>query len=229
MTTLGPYPPLPTGNRQDYAFRYRDPEGAPSADGNRYHSAVDWFTTSKGGDPVRAPHDGVIVESRTSGGDTSGQVFGGTLKLQDPTGRVWVFRHVEPAVPFGDRVDRGDIVAHITRWRDWPGGSHAHHEIWRGLGGGYSHENMVDPATVEWDTRLTVPTPPPPFGASLRLVLGERQWAGWDEAGPAMRWVTRNGVKPDTPCAISWRGNVWRGRDQVIAVCTNLTRRFLNA
>jgi len=226
----GPFPPLPIKNRQDYAFKYRDAQGAPDVTGARYHGAVDWFTGGTGGDAVRSPEDGKIIDVLASRG-SSGQVFGGVVRID--CGRcVYVLRHVEPMVREGEQVSRGDVVAHVTRWRDWPSGSHLHMEIWRTFAGGYRLENMMDPGEVTWDDRIG--PPPPPFGGSLRLVIdppdgGRRSWAGWDKAGPAMRWVAANGLDPRTVCALSWRGNVWRGPANVRAVATNLVRRFLDA
>ena len=44
----------------------------------------------------------------------TGQVFGGTVKIEEPNGRVWVFRHVVPKVRVGDAVVRGEPVATVT-------------------------------------------------------------------------------------------------------------------
>jgi murein DD-endopeptidase MepM/ murein hydrolase activator NlpD len=125
------------------AFNYADAEGAPDAKGVRRHSAVDWFAPP--GSPVRAPVGGKIVEVKASRGN-SGQVYGGVVKVQDASGRVFVFRHVDPkGVRVGQRVGAGQVIAGVT---DWTGGSdHAHHEIWKTLAGGYNHGNMIDPAT----------------------------------------------------------------------------------
>lgn len=145
--SLTAYPPLPVTARRDFAFRVPDPEGAPSSNGSRYHSAVDWF--SPAGTTVHAPRGGKVIESRDTG-DISGQVFGGTVKIQDAEGRVWAMRHVVPTVGLGRTVDTGDPVATVSQWLDWPGGTHCHMEIWKSLSGGYRHENMLDPASVEW-------------------------------------------------------------------------------
>lgn len=118
-----------------------DAEGAPDARGVRHHAGKDWF--APGGSPVRAPVAGTVVEVRASRGNT-GQVFGGTVKLQGADGRVWVFRHVDPAgVAVGQRVGAGQTLATVTDWRSGP--DHVHLELWRTLAGGYRFENMVDP------------------------------------------------------------------------------------
>lgn len=134
-------PPLatPPGSRSEFAVP--DAHGAPADDGRRYHAAKDWF--APGGSPVRAPVAGLVVEARTNG-DRSGQIFGGTVKIQDALGRVWVFRHVDPRSPVTGRlVGAGEIVATVTPWRDGP--PHAHIEVWQTLAGGYDFENMLDP------------------------------------------------------------------------------------
>jgi len=141
------YPPLPLSARRDFAFLVPDPEGAPNASGRRFHAAVDWF--SPAGTKVYAPHGGTVIESRDTG-DISGQVFGGTVKVQDPEGVVWVFRHVVPTVRLGAKVDAGDPIAVVSQWLDWPGGTHAHHEIWKTAAGGYRVENMLNPADVDY-------------------------------------------------------------------------------
>jgi peptidoglycan hydrolase-like protein with peptidoglycan-binding domain len=125
-------------------FGVRDAEGAPANNGARFHAGKDWF--APGGSRVRAPVDGKIVEVRPSSGN-SGQVFGGTVKVQGKDGKVWVFRHVDPArVHLGQHVKAGDTLAHVTRWADGP--SHTHVELWKTFSGGYDFENMIDPMSV---------------------------------------------------------------------------------
>jgi len=130
---------------RDFAFRYRDPEGMPSADGSRYHGAVDWFAPA--GAQIVAPVAGRVVESYRSN-DSTGPVFGGALKIQDAAGRVWAMRHVQPSVGVGFQVVPGQVVAEVHQWDD--GGEHLHMEIWRTLAGGYRLENALDPASVSW-------------------------------------------------------------------------------
>lgn len=122
-------------------FGVPDAEGAPSSRGGRFHAGKDWFAPA--GATVRAPVSGRIVEVRPSVGN-SGQVFGGTVKVQAEDGKVWVFRHVDPRnVRTGQRVNAGDPIARITNWTGGP--DHAHIELWKTLGGGYRYENMIDP------------------------------------------------------------------------------------
>lgn len=124
-------------------FAVADAEGAPAADGQRYHAGKDWF--APGGTAVRSPIDGKVVEVTPSSG-SSGQIFGGTVKIEGENGRVWAFRHVDPKdLDVGQRVKAGDRVASITEWQDGP--SHAHIELWKSLEGGYTFENMIDPMT----------------------------------------------------------------------------------
>lgn len=194
----------------DYAFRFPDAQGAPASDGRRFHSAADIF--APGGTPVLAPVPGRVVESTPSRGN-SGQVFGGVVKVRDPSGMVWTHRHVDPDVPYGAEVAAGQQIARVSAWRD--GGPHDHLEIWRSLGGGYRHENMIDPRSVEWlDPDDVAERPTPPAGATLRLALHDgaraKRWAGWEEAGGALRWIKSNGLRPRTKVALAWRGSLWR-------------------
>lgn len=153
------YPPLPivkdwapsylagrgTQNR-DFAFKVPDREGARARDGGRYHAAVDWF--APGGRPVRSPVPGIVHELERSS-VTTGQVFGGTLRIRDASRRIWVLRHVTPArLEVGDHVDAGQDIANVTKWRS--GSPHLHLEIWKTAAGGYCLDNMLDPATIEW-------------------------------------------------------------------------------
>jgi murein DD-endopeptidase MepM/ murein hydrolase activator NlpD len=121
-------------------FAVPDAEGAPGPHG-RWHAGYDLF--GKPHAEVRSPISGTIVEARASRGN-SGQIFGGTVKVQGADGKVWVFRHVDPAsVDVGAKVSAGQPIAHITAWTD--GQAHTHIEIWKTFSGGYNVENMEDP------------------------------------------------------------------------------------
>jgi len=125
-------------------FSISDPEGAPDSHGHRFHAGKDWFAPA--GAAVRAPWAGRVVEVRASRGN-SGQVFGGTVKIQAPNGRVFVARHVDPrGVEVGASVRPGQVVAGVTSWRD--GSPHAHIEVWKTLAGGYRLDNMIDPVSL---------------------------------------------------------------------------------
>lgn len=226
--SLRAHPPLPIAKTsygrpgyRDFAFGLSDPEGMPGPRGPQ-HAAVDWF--SVGLEEVRACRSGEAVEVRASRGD-SGQVFGGTVKVRDSDGLVWVYRHVEPATIVAASIDAGEVVARVTPWRSGP--SHLHLEIWRSLAGGYRVENAIDPASVEWDPTYRDGAPPPPDGGTLRLVVNGRRWAGWEQAGGAIAWIARRGLSPSARAAIAWRGGVWRGPRDVASVCRSLERRFL--
>jgi cell wall-associated NlpC family hydrolase/murein DD-endopeptidase MepM/ murein hydrolase activator NlpD len=121
-------------------FDVADAEGAPGPEGN-LHAGYDLF--AKAGAPVRSPIEGTVVEVKASRGNT-GQVFGGTVKVQGADGRVWVFRHVDPkGVVEGAKVTAGQEIASVT---DWAGGAHhAHIELWKTFEGGYNVSNMDDP------------------------------------------------------------------------------------
>ena len=121
-------------------FHVHDAEGAPGAEGN-LHAGYDLF--AKAGAPVRSPIEGTIVEAKVSKGNT-GQVFGGTVKVQGADGRVWVFRHVDPkGVVEGGKVTAGQEIASVTEWTG--GAHHAHIELWKTFEGGYNVSNMEDP------------------------------------------------------------------------------------
>ena len=121
-------------------FHVADAEGAPGAEGN-LHAGYDLF--ARAGAPVRSPIEGTVVEVKASRGNT-GQIFGGTVKVQGADGRVWVFRHVDPTgVVEGGKVTAGQEIASVTEWTG--GAHHAHIELWKTLKGGYRVENMEDP------------------------------------------------------------------------------------
>lgn len=132
--------PLDTELGPHSEFAIPNPHGAPAPNGVRYHAAKDWFAPP--GTAVRAPATGTVVEAR-SDPRTAGPVFGGTVKVEDRLGRVWVFRHVDPRTAVGRRLRAGDVVATVARWQSGP--SHAHVEVWKTLAGGYRYENMLDP------------------------------------------------------------------------------------
>jgi murein DD-endopeptidase MepM/ murein hydrolase activator NlpD len=142
--TTGYLNPLPTPMGNTSEFSMPDAEGAPDRLGVRHHAGKDWF--APGGTTVVAPIDGTIVEVRQSTG-SSGQIFGGAVKLQQDNGYIWVFRHVQPigALKVGSHVQQGAALAGVVRWADNPNSSHCHIEIWRTLEGGYVYENMIDP------------------------------------------------------------------------------------
>jgi murein DD-endopeptidase MepM/ murein hydrolase activator NlpD len=132
--------PLPPPVPRFSEFALVEPEGAPDAQGVRHHAGLDWFAPPAA--IVRAPVAGTIVEARPSVG-TSGQVFGGTAKIEAADRKVWIFRHVVPIVGVGDRVAAGQPVATVSRWDDGP--EHAHIEIRKTNAGGHVFENMLDP------------------------------------------------------------------------------------
>jgi hypothetical protein len=140
--------PLATdGHLERSEFSQADPEGAPDNLGITHHAGKDWF--APGGTAVVAPIDGTIVELRPATG-YSGQVFGGTVKVQQANGYVWVFRHTDPvmALRVGAKVQQGEKVAAVARWADNPSSSHCHIEVWKTFAGGYDYENMLDPVKV---------------------------------------------------------------------------------
>ena len=121
-------------------FKFVEDEGAPDAKGVKHHAGLDWFAPA--GAVVRAPVAGRIIEAKPST-KTSGQVFGGTVKIEAADRKVWIFRHVVPSVGVGDTVAAGRPVAAVSQWDDGP--EHAHIEIRKTNEGGHVFENMLDP------------------------------------------------------------------------------------
>ena len=201
------YPPLPVANVSygkpgytDKAFNLSDAQGMYPRPPGR-HGAWDWFAA--GGEPVKAARSGRVVEVTPSRGNT-GQVFGGVVKVEEPDGTVWVYRHVDPAVNLGTEVTASQTVAHVTAWRGGP--SHLHMEIWRTLAGGYNTANAIDPSSYTFTVVYRgAELAALPDGDSLRLVVNGRSWAGWEEAGGPIRWIAVHGLDDDTKCAISWQ------------------------
>lgn len=223
---------LPTP-RGPSAFWLLDAEGAKNERGVRFHAALDWFAPA--GAIVRAPLAGRIVEVTPSRGRV-GQVFGGVVKLHADDGLIYVMRHVDPGpITEGQRMRAGTALARVT---DWQGGAdHVHLEVWREAtyrgGSGYRVENMIDPGTLAWGPYLAAPVPDqlpiPPHGNTLRLVIGAREWAGWPGCAGPLKWVAAHGIAGDQQrAALAWRGEVWRGPQDVTNVARNLVRRFLD-
>ncbi len=121
-------------------FHLADPEGAPGP-GGPVHAGFDLFASA--GAPVHSTVAGVVIEVSPSRG-TTGQVFGGVVKVQAADERIWVFRHVVPGtIEVGARVVAGQEIATVSSWTG--GTPHVHLELWRTLEGGYRVENMDDP------------------------------------------------------------------------------------
>ncbi len=228
LTVLA-YPPLPTARvsygkpgYQDWAFNLPDAQGMYPRPPGR-HAAVDWFAA--GGTPVNAARGGKVVEVTPSRGST-GQVFGGVVKIEEDDGTVWVYRHVSPYAVIGQEVEAGKTIAVVTGWLSGP--SHLHMEVWRTLAGGYNFGNAIDPRSYTYTLVYQGEgKPPPPDGNTLRLVVNKRLWAGWEEADGAIEWIAKNGLERSAHAALAWQGNVWRGATDATNVCKSLYRRFL--
>jgi murein DD-endopeptidase MepM/ murein hydrolase activator NlpD len=131
----------PPGTRSEFSLV--DAEGAADRNGVRHHAGKDWFAAGRS--PLRAPVDGTVVEAKVRP-RTTGQVFGGTVKIEAARGKkVWVFRHCNPVAGLrvGQKVKAGQVVAKVTPWRD--GASHAHIELWKDRNADYRFERMEDP------------------------------------------------------------------------------------
>lgn len=122
---------------------------------------------------------------------------------------------------------------------------------WRGLFGhgdlvgidGNDHTDTV-PKDTGWRTYLAriravaAPGSEPsvlaslPHDATLRLVLQpkgkpRRSWAGWQDASGPLRWIAAKGIKPEASAALSFRGKVVRGPDEVTVRARELVAEFL--
>jgi murein DD-endopeptidase MepM/ murein hydrolase activator NlpD len=201
--------PLPGRPPRRSEFQTVDREGAPDRRGVRHHGAVDWFAPA--GTIVRAPETGKVVEVKPSSG-TSGQVFGGVIKIQAADGRVWVFRHVDPGTNYrpGQNVGAGQPLARVTRWADSPSRSHAHIELWRTLTGGYRFENMLDPVVYLSATGVgPYPTVPSFTVPSLDVGGALGKIPGADTVGDV--WDAATAV----PKAFEWAFGNW---DRILEV-----------
>lgn len=132
--------PLPPPVPRFSEFAFVEPEGAPDKNGVRHHAGLDWFAPAS--TVIRAPVAGRIIEANPAT-DTSGQVFGGTAKIEAGDRKVWIFRHVVPSVRVGERIKGGQPVATVSKADSVP--THAHIEIRRTNEGGHRFENMLDP------------------------------------------------------------------------------------
>lgn len=154
---------------RDFAFRFRDAQGACCYLGAKVHSAVDWF--APGSHALVAPVTGRVFDARR-GTRWSGPVYGGVLGIERADGICVVMRHVEPSVVVGQVVVAGQRVGSVSPWSD--GWSHAHVEVWRSRAGGYSHANMLDPQSIDWVFGLIDPAPldepPAPIAYSFEEV-----------------------------------------------------------
>jgi len=139
---------------------------------------------------VKAARGGAIVEVTPSRGIT-GQVFGGTVKVAEPDGTVWVYRHIDPYGLVGEAVDAGDKIGFVTRWANGP--PHLHMEIWKSLSGGYNHANAIDPKSYTYTVVYTGGRPP--------LTLRQRLMAAWFGGKSADEVIERlkEGYQGDIP------------------------------
>jgi hypothetical protein len=224
---MNAYPILDTPRSSKSQFRIPDgPEGVlDTHDGKHYHGAFDWFAPAE--HKVMSARTGRVLESRS--GDSSGQVFGGTLKVQmtDSPHCVFTYRHCIPAHNVGAIVKAGELAALVHPWTDGP--THIHLEVWKDLHGGYIMDNMIDPVTLNW-TRNAEGRPTPPDSNTLRLVLGKSHYAGWQSCTGPMLWIAKYGLKggpKEDPIELAWRGRLWTGAEDVTNVIRNLVRRYL--
>lgn len=136
--------------------------------------------------------------------------FGIPVRHVDPSGTdlntfKGLFGHRDLSLG-GIRVDSND---HTDSVPDWPG--------WN---------RFIDAISQSLKGAPDLTPKPPPHGATLRLYLAGKLYAGWDDAAGPIAWVARNGAK-DKVCFITWNKSRWNGPDKVTGVCKSLYRRFL--
>lgn len=125
----------------------------------------------------------------------------------------------------------GIPVRHVDPPREWRG-LFDHRDL-QGIDGN-DHGDGV-PTATGWPVFLDRVqhhkdgTEPLPYGNTLRLVVEDRRWAGWEQTAGALRWIAANGLKRGTRASLSWRGSVWRGPKDVTNVARNLVRNYLGA
>lgn len=96
---------------------------------------------------------------------------------------------------------------------------------------GNDHGDGVPPSFPGWPKYLEMVKaemgPVLPASSTLRLVIEGRQWSGWTQSAGAIKWVAKNGLKPGTRTAMSWKGGTWRGPQKVTNVCKALAAKYL--
>lgn len=68
---------------------------------------------------------------------------------------------------------------------------------------------------------------PKPHGDTLRLVVNNRAWAGWDDCEGPLRWIKHNPLRPGANVALAYNGHVRRDHREVRLVAATLVNRFL--
>lgn len=187
--------------------------------------------------PVRtrcfAPFDSRVVRVGSQG-DT-GVTAGIRIGLDNDRGMAAFLGHLVSArVRVGERVRGGELLG-LTGAA--AGVAHLHFAMGRSYDDG-DVANGIDPTpflraskamtgAVSMSREGATPVAELPFGGSLRLALAGATHVGWGQCrGPIMDIATDE-IAATAPCALSWRGRVFRGPEQVSDVCRNLAGRFL--
>jgi N-acetyl-anhydromuramyl-L-alanine amidase AmpD len=161
------------------------------------------------------------------------------VEMEQLTGEGWTAIQTEKAAELGAWISTmfGIPIKHVDPPSDWHG-HFGHKDL--SVGGpqvdGNTHLDTV-PKIPGWDRFLAMmnskaaPAPPPPTrwdgDTTLRLAVGGKLYAGWENAAGPIAWIAKNGLK-DPKAAIAFKGNVWRGPEDVTNVAKNLAKKYLS-
>jgi hypothetical protein len=180
-----------------------------------------------------APFDATVVRVGSLG--TSGVTAGIRIGLDNGRGLAAFLHHlVREDVSEGQQVRAGQLLGLTGIAADVP---HLHFA----MGQTYDDDavaNGVDPtpflratqgltATVNLSVEGGAAVVELPFSGSLRLVLGDVTHAGWEACRQPILDIATDELAAADPCALSWRGRLFRGPRDVTSVCRNLAGRFL--
>lgn len=198
-----------------------------------WHSDVAWDLIVPTRTRCFAPFDAEVVRVGSLG--TSGVTAGIRIGLDNRQGLAAFLHHlVREEVSLGQRVRAGQLIGFTGIAANVP---HLHFA----MGRSYDEDrvsNGIDPTpflrtTEGMTTAVTMrldrgsPTADLPFAGSLRLVMAGRTLRGWEECRQAIMDLATDKTPAVDPCALSWRGRIFRGSNDVTNVCRNLAGRFL--
>lgn len=185
--------------------------------------------------PVLAPIAGKVVSAGDGG---AGRFAGVKLGIQGDGLSCFLTHMSERVVGYGDQVLAGEVVGYTGQA---VGVYHLHVALGGPDYADMRDENGIDPGPpLMASAELVAPKgpkgyplyrgaapvleEPPPDGGSLRLVLEDKRWAGWEEAGGALKWIAKKSLAPNRKVALAWRGTLRRydpARDPAHVLVTN--------
>lgn len=227
------------------------PGGGTHSFGQNWQSSWGWDLLHAAMElPVRAPFSGVV---KTAGQGGTGRFAGAKVGIEGDGPHSCFLTHMSRiTVALGERVDAGQVIGTTGQAA---GVWHLHFAMCEGPyrsaeSAGIDPRPFLDTSATFLAERgpkgyplyrgkpPSAEKPTPPDGGTLRLAIrtaadrkagrAGRTWAGWDQAGGALKWVRKNRIAHDSDAAISWRGQVWRGPKEVSKVAATLANRFLD-